>query len=164
MGHLFKCNNKNHLQNFSSAALIIDGISIKEHITYDRQLGRAFGFVDYGGNTDMGEKECKAKEALVCLLVGFRKYWKIPIAYFLLQGTKSGFLAGVIRECISRAYTAGIQVCRMSTGSINVYVERCLEKGDFTAEQPQSRSPSSTSDEERPQEEESLGHSLRVKS
>ena len=58
----------------------------------------------------MGDGESKAKEALVIMAVGFKKFWKLPLAYFLLRGASSGFLAGVIRETIVKAQEAGVKV------------------------------------------------------
>ncbi|XP_040566795.1 uncharacterized protein [Lepeophtheirus salmonis] len=91
-------------------ALIIDGLHLKEALEYDKNLGRVFGFVNYGRQCDLGYREEKANEGLVCMLVGYRAYWKLTIAYFLCKGIQSVVVAGIIRECILRAFEVGITV------------------------------------------------------
>ena len=96
-------------------------MSVKEVSEYDPHIGRVFGKVDFGGNQvyyiisvsmsvlfcnlqDLGETDKNANEALVCMLVGLRQYWKIPIAYFLAKGVNGTLLAGLIRECLERSF------------------------------------------------------------
>eukprot|EP00094_Tigriopus_californicus_P010317 TCALIF_09952-PA protein Name:"Similar to THAP9 DNA transposase THAP9 (Homo sapiens)" AED:0.36 eAED:0.43 QI:59/0/0/1/0/0/2/0/248 len=86
--------------NYSDGALSIDGMSIKQMIEFDKKLGRCLGYVDLGGASDVGEAEVAATEALVVMVTGLRKFWKIPIAYFMIKGIQSGVLAGIIREAL----------------------------------------------------------------
>ena len=78
-------------------------------IQFDPKLGKSFGFVDIGGRSSGGE-DVAANEALVFMLVGFRSFWKITIAYFFIKGITSELLAGMIREAITRSYEAGVNV------------------------------------------------------
>jgi hypothetical protein len=70
-------------------------MSLKELVQYHPHLKRSFGNVDFGGEQDLGECDTPAKEALVCMLVGYRKFWKLPIAYFFVKGTKGSVVAGI---------------------------------------------------------------------
>jgi len=82
-------------------------MSLKEMAEYDPHIKQVFGKVECGGEQDLGESEQNANEALVCMLVGLRSYWKIPIAYFLIKSVSGSTLAGLIRECLIRCF----QVC-----------------------------------------------------
>ncbi len=90
--------------NYKNACLVIDGMSLKEHTEYDPHMKQVFGKVDFGGGLDLGEEDADANEALVCMLVGMRKYWKIPLAYFLVKGVSGNLLAGLIRDCLERSH------------------------------------------------------------
>ncbi len=37
-------------------------------------------------------------------------YWKLPIAFFLVSGTRSGLLAGVIRDSLFQAFEVGLDI------------------------------------------------------
>ncbi len=73
---------------YENVSLVIDGMSIKEHVEFDTYIGRSFGTLDYGSFVDVGDGDARANEALVCMLLGYRLYWKLPIAYFLTRGIK----------------------------------------------------------------------------
>jgi hypothetical protein len=49
-------------------------MSLKEQVEFNPNLGYTFGTVDYGGQQELGSLNTPANEALVCLLVGYRKY------------------------------------------------------------------------------------------
>ncbi len=96
--------------NYTNGCLVVDGMSIKELVEFDQGLGRPFGYIDYGGLQDLGETDSKAKEALVVMLVGLRKFWKPPLGYFLVKGTPGGLVAGIIRESLLLSFQAGVKV------------------------------------------------------
>ena len=54
------------------------------------------------------------KPLLVCMLTGIRGNWKIPIAYFLVKGTKAGIQSGIIRECLLASFDVGINVLNVT--------------------------------------------------
>jgi hypothetical protein len=72
---------KSHMGDitYSDGALSVDGMSMKQMIQYDARLGRCLGYVDMGGVSDLGDSDVLANEALVVMVVGLRKYWKISI-------------------------------------------------------------------------------------
>ena len=70
--------------DYEYASLVIDGMSIKEQVEFNPHLGYTFGLVDYGGKQDLGSSDTPANEVLVALLVGYKKYWKLPIGYFFV--------------------------------------------------------------------------------
>ena len=89
---------------------MIGSISIIELVEYDLGLGHLFGHMDFAGFQDLRETDAKAKEAVVVLLVSYRKFWKLPLACVLVKGTPRGILAGIIRRCLIRTYDAGVGV------------------------------------------------------
>lgn len=71
-------------------ALIIDEMSIRQHIEYDGK--KCSGYIDMGGfNETHGDNDSLpvAKDALVFLINCINGAWKIPIAYFLINGITS---------------------------------------------------------------------------
>ena len=72
---------KKEPEQYQDCTLVIDGMSIRQQITFDQSSGNMMGFEDLGD--DDGESE--AKEALVFMLIGVRGHWKAPFAYFLTE-------------------------------------------------------------------------------
>ena len=71
------------ITNFFSN-LVVDGMSIQEHLEFDNSIRSTIRYVDLGCFGQ--ESEEVAKEALVVMLVGLRGHWKIPVAYYLVKG------------------------------------------------------------------------------
>ena len=97
--------------NYQMAALVIDSMSLKEHVEYDNSIKRVIGYVDLGCFSQ-SETEELAKEALVVMLVGLRGQWKIPVAYYLVKGIYAALQAGIICGTIMMCYEFGL--CVMS--------------------------------------------------
>lgn len=67
---------------YGCVTLMLDAMSIKNHVQYDPQTQTMFGYVDMGdrlNETDM------ASDVLVFTVVGLQGYWKAPIAYYLTK-------------------------------------------------------------------------------
>lgn len=115
--------------NYQDAALIIDGMSIKEYSEYDPHLQRTFGMVDYGGNQTLNEGDSRANEVLTCMLVGLRKYWKLPISYVLVRSVSGGVLSGIIRECLLQSMEAGVKVWTLTMDGTSHNISACQDLG-----------------------------------
>ena len=90
------------------AALMMDEMSIRKHIQWD---GDHFvGYVDIGTGID-SDSLPPAKEALVFQLVGLNDSWKIPVAYFLIDGLDATERSQLVLQCLERAHEAGVKVC-----------------------------------------------------
>lgn len=64
---------------------MIDGMTIRKHVSYDQVKKQMTGYVDYGSGG--GQDESKyATEVLCFLAVGVRGVWKLPIGYYLING------------------------------------------------------------------------------
>ena len=97
--------------DYASASLIIDGVHIKAYSEYVQQMKKVFGHVDYGPDIPLDKPEgTVANEALTVMLVGYRKYWKMPIGYFLVNGTPAQLVADVINQALIYSHAAGVNV------------------------------------------------------
>ena len=101
--------------DYKFASLVLDGMSLKELVEFDKNMGHSFGNINYGNSFTMGNSELKASdEAFVCMLVGYTGLWKLPIAYFLIKGMKSGIQAGIIRECLTQSFDIGVHIMNVT--------------------------------------------------
>jgi hypothetical protein len=77
--------------------LTLDEMAIRKHIEWDGS--RFLGYVDIGTEVD------EASEALVFMLVAFDASWKLPCAYFLVEGLKGPERANLVSECLVKLHT-----------------------------------------------------------
>lgn len=84
--------------------LQMDEISIKRFVEWNGK--KMTGYVDLGTNLD-GDDLPEAKEALVFLLVGVNAHWKLPVAYFFLNGISANEKANVIVQLLEYLYDTG---------------------------------------------------------
>lgn len=88
--------------------LLMDEMYIKEDIHYN--CTRLQGYVNYGTGTDESDAMPKAKEALTFMLVALNSNWKVPIAYFLINGITSEDKANLVNICLTKVHDTGIVV------------------------------------------------------
>lgn len=62
--------------------MIFDSMSIRQQLLWNEQEGKIVGYVDYGNDIHIEEKDSLANESLVFMLVAFNGKWKWPIGYF----------------------------------------------------------------------------------
>ena len=84
-------------------ALMVDEMSTRAHVEYIQ--GKAHGYVDVGAGVP-GDKV--AKEAMVLMVVSVTESWKVPIAYFLVDGVSGKERANIIEECLRRLHDTGV--------------------------------------------------------
>lgn len=104
--------NSDQRDNYLYCSLVADEINLKQHIQFDKKMGAFFGYVDRGLSHEYSEDEATA--ALVLMAVGYRGYWKMPLAYFLVNGVSGQYQASVLKECISKLYRNGVTVCSIT--------------------------------------------------
>ena len=122
-GHLYK-----------HASMVIDEMSIKEYVQLIRNLhgGTIFGNVDYGNSLNLGEVDDLDKAAnsvLVIMIVGYDGNWKLPIAYFLTRGLKSGVQAGIMRECLKVTFQIRVKVLNVTLDGTEHNPSACEKLG-----------------------------------
>ena len=68
------------------------------HKGFDIKGGRVYGYVDIGGLIDNDEEEDRpaASSALVFLAVNIKENFRIPIAYFLINGLNASERANIL--------------------------------------------------------------------
>lgn len=72
--------------------------------------GKVSGYVDLGTDIENDETNPIAKDALVMMVVSLDSSWKIPIAYFLINGITSVTNTGLITDALIRLSNIGIEV------------------------------------------------------
>lgn len=88
-------------------ALILDAIAIREHIEL---MGTDYyGFVNLGPNIWCRER-VPAKEAVVFMIVCINDVWKIPIAYFLVNGLSAELKRNLIVQVLVAVNKTGAKV------------------------------------------------------
>lgn len=91
--------------------LVIDEMAIREQVEW---TGNKFtGYVDVGTHIDSDELP-KAKEALVFMLVCLNDAWKIPIAYFLIDGITGSQKAQLVIKCLEFIQESGVTVTSLT--------------------------------------------------
>ena len=88
-------------------SLMLDEMAIKKHVFWDGTRFR--GFVDLGNDVD-DDSLPVATQALVFMVVCVNSSWKVPCAYFFLEGMSGSERANLIKICIQRLSDAGIKV------------------------------------------------------
>lgn len=102
-----------------SAVLCFDELSIMECLEYSKQLDVVEGYEDLGNGK---RSNLTAKFALVFMLRGLYKSWKLPVAYYLTHtGIKSLDLANLIVKIIKKLFDVNIivKICVCDQGSNN---------------------------------------------
>ena len=97
------------------ACLMVDEMSIRRHVEWDHQNKRYVGVVDCGaGSMQDSEKLPVAKDALVFLLCGVNERWKLPVAYFLVNGINSKERANITKEVLRFLNPSGVIIVALT--------------------------------------------------
>ena len=86
---------------------MLDEMAIKKHVFWDGKRFR--GYVDLGNDVD-DDSLPVARDALVFMVVCVNSSWKVPCAYFFLDGLGGAERANLIQNCIGRLFEARIKV------------------------------------------------------
>lgn len=93
-------------------AMMMDEVAIRKQVDWD---GKQFvGYVDIGMGTWGGSDLLVAKEALVMMVVCLTERWKIPIAYFLIDGLNGKERAKLVRLALEKLYAVGIDIVSLT--------------------------------------------------
>lgn len=112
--------------------LIFDEMSIRQQEEYDHHKDEKVGFVNYGTVPVNSKLDQLAKHAFVFMVVGINDKFKIPVAYFLTCGLKSGEKAAIIQQVILFVCKTGVKVVGMTFDGLIENLATCMELGaDF---------------------------------
>lgn len=91
--------------------LMMDEMSImkKTELVGGRLIGQVDMGIDYSNDC-----ETDAVEALVIMAVGMTEYWKIPIAYFLINGISASLKTEIITMAIEKLAEVGAKVISLT--------------------------------------------------
>uniref|UniRef100_A0A8C5BZB7 THAP-type domain-containing protein n=1 Tax=Gadus morhua TaxID=8049 RepID=A0A8C5BZB7_GADMO len=92
-------------------ALMLDEVAIRKHV--EHAAGRFHGYVDLGCGT-VDDSLPPAKGALVLMVVAINDSWKIPVAYFLIDGMTGEERANIISECLHRLHATGVRTVSLT--------------------------------------------------
>ena len=91
---------------------MIDEMDIHTHAEWDEQ--KYCGFVDLGTGIDENDTLPLAKDALVLMLVAVNSTWKVPYAYFLVNGLSGIEHANLIKICLRKQLEVGVKVISLT--------------------------------------------------
>jgi len=110
--------------------LTVDEMCIKKHIEVDTQ-NNVFGYIDLGTgkHTDDGDDLPLARNALVFLVVGLNDYWKLPIAYFLIDGMTGAERGNLLTKAIELISETGANINSVTFDGTHVNTSMCTSLG-----------------------------------
>ncbi|KAL4085161.1 hypothetical protein QTP88_027453 [Uroleucon formosanum] len=96
--------------------LVMDEMSIKQHVHWTGT--RHQGYIDFGlgGKTEEMDNLPYAKDAFVIMVVGINTSWKVPIAYYLINGISAEEKANIILNCLQELDTTGVIIKTLTFG------------------------------------------------
>lgn len=87
------------------------------------------GYVDYGNDIHIEEKDSLANESLVFMLVAFNGKWKWPIGYFLKKSLSAAILAELILTALSLTSESDLKVRSITCDGARVNVSALNKLG-----------------------------------
>jgi hypothetical protein len=108
-----------------TCCLMVDEMSIREHLVYDPKSDRIVGFEDLGS---LGRTNQVANHALVFMLRGLKQQWKQPVAFFFNRGGISSeklvvLLQDVLTACSECGLIVVATVSEMGTNNVRTCAE-----------------------------------------
>ena len=111
-------------------SLLMDEISLKNHLFYDISKDTLIGTEDYGDNNSSG---LLANSALVLMVRGILHNWKQPVAYFLVnESCSSGRLKDIINEALLHLEAMGLTVLSIISDQGSNFLSFAKDQGVST--------------------------------
>lgn len=142
--HLNSGINKNVLSTLARAVskmkpgcdhcvLLFDEVALRRQLLYNQHKDQIDGYQDHGIH---GRSCGLANQALVFMLVGLKRKWKQPVAFYLSSGSTSGIrLHVIVKEVLKACFEIGLKVlgtiCDM--GANNVKAVNLLKEQEYNA-------------------------------
>lgn len=93
------------------ATLVIDEMAIRRRIEWDGQ--KFHGYIDMGTGLN-GDHLAEAKEVLVFLITAINNNFKVPVAFFLVDGVTGAQRGELVKQCIERIHDIGIKIVALT--------------------------------------------------
>ena len=88
--------------------LLLDEMSLRRGLTYDRRFDCIVGYEDFGGNS---QTNVLASSCLCFMVRGLRDNWKQPFAFmFSSSAIKADTVQGLLLDCLSQLHAIGLNV------------------------------------------------------
>lgn len=107
------------------ACLIMDEMAIRKQIDWDHKKKTLIGYVENELPTHEHKRLPVAKQALVYLLNGVNERWKIPIAYFFVNGLTAEERGEITKAVITSLDSCGIQIIALTFDGITSNISMC---------------------------------------
>jgi DNA transposase THAP9 len=132
-----RCMSESRIGNQPICSLMMDEMAIRRQVEWDGR--RYVGYVDMGVAVEDNSNLPVAKEALVLMIVSMTEHWKVPVAYFLIDGLQGKERANLVRICLQKLHDAGIKIVSLTFDGCSANCAMALQLGArLDAEQPQS--------------------------
>ena len=93
-------------------SMMMDEVAIRRQVEWD---GKQYtGYVDMGVGVEDSSSMPVAKEALVMMIVGINEHWKVPVAYFLIDGLNGSERANVVKLALGKLHNVGVRVVSLT--------------------------------------------------
>lgn len=92
-------------------ALMFDEMAIRQHLDYNS--GAICGHVDFGDNIE-SDGALLAKEVLVFCVVCLNENWKLPVAYYLINGINAEKKANLIVQCLTSLHEIDFRIISLT--------------------------------------------------
>ncbi|KAJ8714306.1 hypothetical protein PYW08_007926 [Mythimna loreyi] len=109
-------------------ALVFDELKIKLHPEWDPRTKRYFGYVDHGFES-ISDNSDIATDALVFLVVGINKIFRVPIGYFLVKSTTAAQKARLVSEALSLVHETGVEIKSLTCDGVKANLAMAEELG-----------------------------------
>lgn len=110
---------------------------------FDQHSNKTVGHVDFGTNIVRPEEKKFAKDALVYMVSGVSDKFKIPVAYFLVDGLKAVEKAALTKEVILLVGKTGIKIVGLTFDGLISNFAMAQEMGASIEEKPFIQNPHS---------------------
>ncbi|XP_063896832.1 uncharacterized protein LOC126056415 [Helicoverpa armigera] len=106
---ILKNTTKHFVPSEREYILLWDEMSLRKNLWYNSKTDLIEGFQDHA---TQGRSPQPASYALVFMIVGVRKHFKQPVAYYLSSGSVTADrLSALIKEVLNCCFDAGINIC-----------------------------------------------------
>lgn len=110
--------------------LTVDEVCIKKYVEVDTQ-NNVYGYIDLGTGQKVDDDGSLpfARNSLVFLVVGLNAYWKLPIAYFLIDSMTGTERGNLLKKAIELISETGAHVHSVTFDGTNVNTTMCTSLG-----------------------------------
>ena len=107
-------------------SLILDEMHLKKHLHFDGE--KIVGGIDLGQEYD-GNSKTEASEVLVFMVNAINMKFKIPVAYFCIDGLSAQIKSSLLTTCITKLINIGIEESNVTFDGPSVHLSMAKQMG-----------------------------------